>query len=118
MKIKIANMCNCGNKRNELNHSPTSMSGPVVAATRHQPRWPDVSFEYTGKTALSVAGNITGKKYRFHHPGDIQLIDYRDASGMMAIPVLKNKGKRMNRFTASTIPQDITGGGFCNKKLC
>lgn len=89
MKIKIANMCNCGNKRNELNHSPTSMSGPVVTTTRHQPTWPDVSFEYTGKTALSVAGNITGKKYRFHHPGDIQLIDYRDASGMMAIPVLK-----------------------------
>lgn len=87
-------MCNCGNKRNELNHSSFSMSGPVAATTRHQPIWPDVSFEYTGKTALSVTGYITGKKYRFHHHGDIQLIDYRDASAMMAVPVLKKvKGK-------------------------
>lgn len=82
-------MCNCGNKRNEHTSASLSMSGPVAASTRHHPLWPDVSFEYTGKTALSVTGYITGKKYRFHHHGDIQFIDYRDASAMLAIPVLK-----------------------------
>jgi hypothetical protein len=65
------------------------MSGRVTAKTSRQPLWPDVSFEYTGKTALSVAGNITGKRYRFSHSGDEQLIDYRDASGMRSIAVLR-----------------------------
>ena len=82
-------MCNCGNKRNELNSPSFSMSGTVTAKRNRQPIWPDVSFEYTGKTALSVTGNITGKRYRFSHSGDEQLIDYRDASGMRSIAVLR-----------------------------
>ena len=82
-------MCNCGNKRNELSSLSFSMSGTVTAKRNRQPIWPDVSFEYTGKTALSVTGNITGKRYRFSHSGDEQLIDYRDASGMRSIAVLR-----------------------------
>jgi hypothetical protein len=82
-------MCNCGNKRNELNSPSFSMSARVITKTNRQPIWPDVSFEYTGKTALSIAGNITGKRYRFAHPGDKQLIDYRDASGMRSVAVLR-----------------------------
>lgn len=81
-------MCNCGNKRNELNQSSHRLSGPVEEPVFVQ-IWPDTSFEYTGKTALTVKGNITGKKYRFNYPGDIQLVDYRDASGMMTVPVLR-----------------------------
>ncbi|WP_276502944.1 hypothetical protein [Terrimonas pollutisoli] len=84
-------MCNCGNKRNEFTQS---LIGAVNDERVRSQLWPDVSFEYTGETALSVTGYITGKKYRFHHHGDIQLIDYRDASAMMAVPVLKKvKGK-------------------------
>ncbi len=79
-------MCNCGNKRNELTQS---LSGAVTDERVHSQMWPDVSFEYTGNSGLSVIGGITGKKYRFNHTGDVQLIDYRDASGMMAIPVLR-----------------------------
>lgn len=82
-------MCNCGNKRNELNASSLSMSGKVMMKTNRQPIWPDVNFEYTGKTALSITGNITGKRYRFAHPGDKQLVDYRDASGMRSVVVLR-----------------------------
>ena len=82
-------MCNCENKRNELSSPSFSMSGTVTAKRNRQPIWPDVSFEYTGKTALSVTGNITGKRYRFSHSGDEQLIDYRDASGMRSIAVLR-----------------------------
>lgn len=51
--------------------------------------WPDTYFQYTGKSALTVTGKITGKNYRFTKPGEMQVIDYRDASGMMAVPVLK-----------------------------
>ncbi len=78
-------MCNCGNKRNEFTQS---LSGNVIAE-RNIKIWPDVNFEYTGSSGLSVTGGITGKKYRFNHPGDRQLVDYRDASSLMAVPVLK-----------------------------
>ena len=79
-------MCNCGNKRNELTQS---LSGHVGAERNNTRIWPDVNFEYTGNSGLSVTGGITGKKYRFNHPGDRQLVDYRDASSLMAAPVLK-----------------------------
>lgn len=46
-------------------------------------------FEYTGKTALTVTGSITRKRYYFSHPNQAQKIDYRDAPGMMAVPLLK-----------------------------
>lgn len=51
--------------------------------------WPDAEFEYTGLTALTVTGSVTGKRYRFFHPHNVQKVDYRDAAGMMAVPVLK-----------------------------
>ena len=51
--------------------------------------WNDVLFEYTGATGLTVKGGISRKIYRFNNAGDVQMIDYRDASGMMGIPVLK-----------------------------
>ena len=79
-------MCNCGNKRNELTQS---LSGKVIDERVQSKLWPDVRFEYTGNTGLSVTGGITGKKYRFNQKGDVKLIDYRDASGMMAVPVLR-----------------------------
>lgn len=55
--------------------------------------WPEAFFEYTGKTAITVTGNISGKQYRFNSPGDKQLIDYRDAAGMTKVPVLKRVSK-------------------------
>jgi hypothetical protein len=81
-------MCNCGNKRNSLSQpksqaAKSDMSKPLETNTPH------ANFEYTGKTALTVVGNITGKSYRFSHAGDIQIIDHRDAPGMKLIPVLK-----------------------------
>lgn len=79
-------MCNCANKRNQFTQS---LSGNVVDEKVHSQMWPDVNFEYTGNTGLSVTGGITGKKYRFNYTGDLQLVDYRDASGMVAIPVLR-----------------------------
>jgi hypothetical protein len=51
--------------------------------------WSDTYFEYTGETALTVIGNITRQRYRFNSKGDIQLIDYRDVSGMMAVPMVQ-----------------------------
>ncbi len=81
-------MCNCGKKRTE--YSQQSQSNGVnnnmrmpVQTTAYS------SFEYVGKTALSVTGKATGTQYRFNAPGNRQNIDTRDAPGLMSIPVLR-----------------------------
>jgi len=82
-------MCNCGNKRNSF--SQQQKSGTSKSNTRKpiESTTPNANFEYTGKTALTVVGNVTGKNYRFSKTGEIQIIDHRDAPGMKMIPVLK-----------------------------
>lgn len=49
----------------------------------------EVHFKYTGQTALTAVGKITGKHYRFERAGDTQTVDFRDAYALSAIPVLK-----------------------------
>jgi hypothetical protein len=78
----------CGNKRNEFIQSLSGNTSPGMPGFGKK-MWQDVLFEYTGTTALTVKGYITGKTYRFSKTGHRQVIDYRDASGMMAIPALK-----------------------------
>lgn len=82
-------MCNCGNKRNDIVGIPSFKQNNQNIGPQKSSMWPDAYFEYIGKTALTVTGNISGKQYRFNSPGGKQLIDYRDASGMMKVPVLK-----------------------------
>jgi len=83
-------MCNCDNKRSELT---TALSGNQQPATiPGQKAGPGIGFIYTGKSALTVTGNVTGKQYRFSAPGDSQMIDYKDASYMIMVPVLKRIG--------------------------
>lgn len=86
-------MCNCGNKRSSLSQqkSETSKSNMQKPPVRKpvESNTPNANFEYTGKTALTVVGNVTGKNYRFKRTGDIQIVDHRDAPGMKMIPVLK-----------------------------
>ncbi|MBG9375257.1 hypothetical protein I5907_03375 [Panacibacter sp. DH6] len=48
-------------------------------------------FEYIGKTALTVTGGFTGRRYRFNRPGDLQSIDPRDISSVINIPVIKQR---------------------------
>jgi hypothetical protein len=82
-------MCNCGNKRNTYTGQSYKLSNDVASDIETKKMWTDVHFEYTGHSGLTVTGGVTRKRYRFNHTGDIQVIDYRDAGGMMAVPVLK-----------------------------
>lgn len=83
-------MCNCGNKRESFSNQPSyRLSNRENITQQGNKMWPDANFEYTGKTALSVKGNVSGKNYRFSKPGDVQPVDYRDASSLVAVPVLK-----------------------------
>lgn len=85
-------MCNCGKKRTGISQQPNTVNKNYFSAT--QPTTTSslktpVQFKYTGKTALTVTGNITRKNYRFNFTGDIQTIDFNDASSLMSIPVLR-----------------------------
>jgi len=84
-------MCNCGNKRSEYSQNTYSGNSGKAYSRMTTPTQTAAyaSFEYTGKTALTVRGNITGKEYRFSSPGNKQNIDYRDIPGIVSIPVLK-----------------------------
>lgn len=78
-------MCNCGSKRNTINNgSQAASSSPSEAKM-----WSDVRVKYTGKTALSVTGNITGNRYRFSQPGSELMVNFRDLSGLLQLPMLK-----------------------------
>jgi hypothetical protein len=83
-------MCNCGKKRTEYSqqgNAATQLKAPVSSIQQNT----NSVFEYTGKTALTVTGNITGRSYRFNRPGDLQSIDPRDTAGMMSVPVLRRR---------------------------
>jgi hypothetical protein len=77
----------CGNKRESLKQSFTS---PVQETEQLSTKmWNDVLFEYTGNNNFAVKGSVTCNRYIFNKTGERQLVDYRDASGMRAEPLLK-----------------------------
>lgn len=50
------------------------------------------TFEYVGRTALTVFGPISGAPYRFHGPGSRIQVDPRDRPALDNVPVLKLVG--------------------------
>ena len=45
-------------------------------------------FEYTGKTALTAVGPVSGARYRFATPGSRVAVDLRDRKHLAAVPNL------------------------------
>ena len=81
----------CGNKRETL---AQLLSAAVKSTTPFVKMWNDVLFEYTGTSGLSQLKEVWSRNiYRFSRPGDTQLVDYRDVSGMMAVPMLRKYRK-------------------------
>ena len=77
----------CGSKRQELMQFNTANSGANESISSRTKT--DAHFEYTGETGITVIGSVTRNRYRFNGKGNKQLIDYRDAGGMMAVPMVK-----------------------------
>jgi hypothetical protein len=46
-------------------------------------------FQYVGKAALTVAGPVSGKHYRFSAPGATVEADARDAPSLEQVPQLR-----------------------------
>ena len=51
-----------------------------------------VVYEYTGGTGMTVAGPVSGQKYRFGFPGSRLQIDARDAPSLAGLPNLRRLG--------------------------
>jgi hypothetical protein len=94
-------MC-CGNSRQQFRRSnapsmqtrpvptaarPASIS-PESAATASAPPSP-VTFEYVGKTGLTVISPTTGIRYRFDRPGSQLSVDPRDHTLLLYVPNLR-----------------------------
>jgi hypothetical protein len=81
----------CQGKRRAFhsNPSPETREPQRMAA----PAMPQASmvFEYAGGTALTAVGAITGRRYRFNHPGAAVDVDLRDASSLAGVPHLRRR---------------------------
>lgn len=77
-------MC-CGRLRQAMTPPPRRAAlAPMAPAS--------VPFEYVGATALTVASPMTGKVYRFAHPGARADVDPRDRSWVSVVPNLARVG--------------------------
>lgn len=82
----------CGKNRVHPSTHPQILSAGSAGAAREQrPRTPGVPlhFQYTGATALTVRGPITGRSYRFTRAGEKVAVDERDAPSLRAVPNLQ-----------------------------
>ncbi|HYW14471.1 MAG TPA: hypothetical protein VE871_21065 [Longimicrobium sp.] len=80
----------CGGKRAAAWPAPVPHAAyDAGEVTIPAPRPAAVPFEYTGRTALTMRGAITGRSYRFAAPGETVAVDPRDAPGAAGVPNLR-----------------------------
>ncbi len=48
-----------------------------------------VVFEYMGRTGMTVIGGVSGRRYRFDHPGARTAIDPVDRRSLAGVPHLR-----------------------------
>ena len=95
----------CGNKRAALRLEASRAAGDGTGASRQdtpatgdlrlhssRPNSEPVLFQYIGKTALTVLGPITGRRYRFASHGVVIPVDQRDAPFVLGVPHLRRTG--------------------------
>jgi len=88
-------MC-CGKSRTQFQRGTPSLQPPRPApAASPQPQFPrytGATFEYVGRTGLTVRGPVTGRQYRFDRPGSRVEVDPRDRPSVAAVPMLRRLG--------------------------
>lgn len=81
----------CGDKRERIYPDPYAQfrtrDGVPEGQSAHVPS--SAWFEYTGATAMTVKGAITGQVYRFEAMGARLEIDRRDVAYMAGVPKLR-----------------------------
>jgi len=87
-------MC-CGKMRTQFREAIPNFQPPSPATVaRPQPgRYSVATFEYIGRTRLTVAGPVTGREYRFERPGARMEVDPRDRASIASVPLLRQLGQ-------------------------
>lgn len=76
----------CGGNRAQTVSAPR----PVAAARAEVSVGASVAiFRYDGRTALTVIGRVTGRRYWFREPGTEIAVDMRDRASMQQVPNVK-----------------------------
>lgn len=80
----------CGQKRTQVSQTTQRAEASQPSAeTISQPQIdPRVYFQYVGKTALTIVGPISQKRYRFEHPGVVVEVDPKDKRAFAGVSVL------------------------------
>ena len=85
-------MC-CGNRRQQFQApapAPRRSSGVATPDQARGSRRQTVAyFQYTGATAMSAVGAVTGTRYRFGHRAAVVAVDPRDRPSLAAVPRLR-----------------------------
>lgn len=83
----------CGGSRRTV----AATSGARVSPALHTPsdggarvkRLPHAYFQYSGRTALTVVGPVSGRRYRFSGPGQVVAVDPADRRALASVPHLR-----------------------------
>lgn len=75
----------CGGRRAKFRQTI-----PPIAQSVHTGGGGAVStFEYVGRTALTVSGPVSRRMYRFDRPGARAEVDLRDVASLSKVPLLR-----------------------------
>jgi hypothetical protein len=70
---------------------PGNLSTSQATVSRPPASHQVAAFEYVGKTALTAIGPVSGRHYRFSHPGAIVEVDLRDSPSLVTVPKLRQR---------------------------
>ncbi len=80
----------CGGRRVVDPALPARLQRRLGAGAGRPPALRELAaFRYGGKTALTVRGGVTGRRYRFPRPGAVVLVDARDRPSLAPVPNLR-----------------------------
>ena len=77
----------CGSPRQFSAGPPAPV--PLPAAEHGAPPSSHTVFEYLGRSALLIAGPVTGRPYHFAAPGARLAVQRDDAASLLRVPVLR-----------------------------
>lgn len=90
-------MACCGQNRQRFSGAGAAHSGrerpDESPGVRRSKRYAYAYFQYLGKTALTVIGPISGKRYRFANHGAIVAVDPNDRRSLSHVPGLRQVRK-------------------------
>lgn len=79
----------CGQTRAKETIDAAERARIAAAVSARRPVYRAVTFEYTGRTSLTVTGPATGARYLFQSPGARAQVDGLDSVALATVRVLR-----------------------------